>query len=57
MACVKGNGNGTYVRPASEQRRGNESMSHYYQRTGVSMLGASRRTRGTAAPVRQGRGR
>lgn len=49
--------NGRDVRPTSEQRRGNESMSAYYQRTGVSMLGGNSRTRGTAATVRPGRGR
>lgn len=56
MASAQG-GNGTVARPTSEQRRGNESMGNYYRRTGVSMLGQQRRTRGTAAPVRQGRGR
>lgn len=56
MASAQG-GKGTYVRPASEQRRGNESMGNYYRRTGVSMLGASRRTRGTSAQVRPGKGR
>lgn len=56
MASAQG-GNGTAVRPTSQQRRGNESMGNYYRRTGVSMLGASSRTRGTAATVRPGRGR
>lgn len=56
MASAQG-GNGTAVRPTSAQRRGNESMGNYYRRTGVSMLGASGRTRGTAAQVRPGRGR
>ena len=31
-------GRGTAVRPTSEQRRGNESMSNYYRRTGQSAL-------------------
>lgn len=56
MASAQG-GNGTAVRPTSQQRRGNESMGNYYRRTGTSMLGASSRTRGTAATVRPGRGR
>ena len=50
-------GGGTIVRPASQQRRGNESMGNYYRRTGVSMLGQQARTRGRAARVTQGRGR
>ena len=59
MACANGSdgGRGTAVRPTSQQRRGNESMGNYYRRTGVSMLGATGRTRGTAASVRPGRGR
>lgn len=48
--------NGRDVRPTSQQRRGNESMSAYYKRTGVSMLGGNARTRGRAATVTQ-RGR
>lgn len=58
MACANGDGGrGTAVRPTSQQRRGNESMGNYYRRTGVSMLGATSRTRGTAANVRPGRRR
>ena len=56
MASAQG-GKGVAVRPTSQQRRGNESMGNYYRRTGISMLGATGRTRGTAARVRQGRGR
>lgn len=56
MASAQG-GNGPEVRPTSQQRRGNESMSNYYRRTGVSMLGATSRTRGTAATVTSGRRR
>ena len=56
MASSQG-GNGVEVRPTSEQRRGNESMGNYYRRTGVSMLGATGRTRGRAASIRPGRGR
>lgn len=56
MASAQG-GKGVAVRPTSQQRRGNESMGNYYRRTGVSMLGASSRTKGTAAAVRPGRGR
>lgn len=44
-------GNGITVRPASQQRRGNESMSAYYRRTGVSALGGNSRTRGRYAPI------
>lgn len=56
MASAQG-GNGSAVRPTSQQRRGNESMGNYYRRTGVSMLGATGRTRGTAATVTSGRKR
>lgn len=56
MASGQG-GNGTTVRPSSQQRRGNESMGNYYRRTGVSMLGQQARTRGTAARVQTGRRR
>ena len=54
---VQGDRRGTVVREADQARRGNESMSSYYRRTGTSMLGASKRTRGTSANVRPGRGR
>lgn len=54
---VQGDRRGTVVRPATEQRRGQESMASYYRRTGTSMLGASNKTRGTAATIRPGRGR
>lgn len=56
MASAQG-GNGTVARPTSEQRRGNETMGNYYRRTGVSMLGQQRRTRGTSARVTSGRTR
>lgn len=56
MASAQG-GKGTFVRPTSEQRRGNETMGNYYRRTGVSMLGQQARTRGTAARVTSGRKR
>lgn len=32
-------GRGKTMRPSSQQRRGNETMSSYYRRTGTSMLG------------------
>ena len=50
-----GNGSanrGTAVRPTSQQRRGNESMSNYYKRTGQSALGGNARTRGKLTTVR-----
>ena len=52
-----GDGRGTTVRPASAQRRGRESMSAYYRRTGQSALGGNVRTRGRLATVRPVRGR
>ena len=48
-----GKGRGTTVRPASQQRRGNESMGAYYRRTGQSALGGNARTRGRATTIRQ----
>ena len=52
MASVaSGAGRGTTVRPASQQRRGNETMGNYYRRTGMSALGGNSRTRGRTAPV------
>ena len=52
-----GSGNrGTVVRPASAQRRGNESMSAYYRRTGQSALGGNVRTRGRLTTIRPTRG-
>lgn len=45
-----GSGNNT-TRPTSLQRRGNESMSNYYQRIGQSALGGNARTRGRQAPI------
>lgn len=50
-------GNGRDVRPTSDQRRGKESMSNYYIRTGKSKLGATGRTRGTSAKIKPGRAR
>lgn len=50
-------GRGTAVRPASAQRRGRESMSAYYRRTGQSALGGNARTRGRLATVTPVRGR
>lgn len=48
-----GNANrGTTVRPASQQRRGNETMANYYRRTGQSALGGNARTRGRLTTVR-----
>ena len=47
-----GNGRGTVVRPASQQRRGNESMANYYRRTGQSALGGNSRTRGRLTTIR-----
>ena len=35
MASAQG-GNGTAVRPTSQQRRGNESMGNYIRRTGTA---------------------
>ena len=46
-----GSGN-NFVRPASQQRRGNESMGAYYRRTGQSALGGNARTRGRLTTVR-----
>lgn len=48
-----GNGRGTAVRPTSQQRRGNESMSNYYRRTGQSALGGNSRTRGRLTTIRR----
>lgn len=50
------NSNGRTVRPASQQRRGNESMGAYYRRTGMSALGGNARTRGRLTTIRQVRG-
>lgn len=47
-----GNGRGTIVRDASQQRRGNESMGAYYRRTGQSALGGNSRTRGRLTTIR-----
>lgn len=62
MACVRQGsdgqvGNGRDVRGTSQQRRGNESMSSYYNRLGTTMLGGNSRTRGRAANITQVRGR
>lgn len=46
-----------YARGTDQQRRGNESMSSYYKRTGQSALGGNSRTRGRLAPVTPKRGR
>ena len=46
-----GSGN-NFVRPADQQRRGNESMGAYYRRTGQSALGGNARTRGRLTTVR-----
>ena len=45
-----GSGN-NFVRPADQQRRGNETMGQYLRRTGQSALGGNARTRGRLAPV------
>lgn len=46
-------GSGTnFARPASQQRRGGESMGAYYRRTGQSALGGNARTRGRLTTVR-----
>ena len=50
------NSNGRTVRPASQRRRGNESMGAYYRRTGQSALGGNARTRGRLTTIRQVRG-
>lgn len=47
---------GRTVRPASQRRRGNESMGAYYRRTGQSALGGNSRTRGRLTTIRQVRG-
>lgn len=44
-------GRGTVVRPADQRRRGPESMSAYYRRTGMSAMGGNARTRGRLAPI------
>ena len=44
-------GRGTAARGTDQRRRGNESMSAYYQRTGASALGGNARTRGRLAPI------
>ena len=41
-----------YARPTSQQRRGNESMSAYYRRTGQTALGGNVRTRGRLTTIR-----
>lgn len=51
-----GGGRGTTVRPASQARRGNETMADYYRRTGQSALGGNARTRGRLTTIRQTRG-
>lgn len=50
-------GRGTAVRPASAQRRGNETMGSYYRRTGLSALGGNARTRGRLTAITPVRGR
>lgn len=55
MASVRTGG--TTVRPASQARRGAETMGQYYRRTGVSYMGGNARTRGRAATIRPVRGR
>jgi len=52
-----GAGRGIAVRPTSAQRRGNESMSAYYRRTGQSALGGNARTRGRLTTITPTRGR
>lgn len=42
-----------YTRDTSLQRRGNESMSSYYNRVGQSALGGNARTRGRQAPIQR----
>lgn len=52
--------NGVNGRAANGQflrRRRGETMGEYYRRTGVSVVGATNRTRGRAATVRPVRGR
>lgn len=46
-----------FTRGTDQQRRGNESMSSFYHRTGQSALGGNARTRGRLAPIGQGRRR
>lgn len=41
-----------FARPASQRRRGAETMSAYYRRTGQSALGATSRTRGRLTTIR-----
>ena len=41
-----------FVRPTSQQRRGNEPMGNYYRRTGQSALGGNSRTRGRLTTIR-----
>ena len=55
MASVRTGG--TTVRPASQARRGAETMGQYYRRPGVSYMGGNARTRGRAATIRPVRGR
>lgn len=57
FAKPSGGGRGTVVRDAGQRRRGAETMSDYYRRTGVSMLGASNTTRGRAGAISNGRAR
>ena len=50
-------GRGRTVRGADQRRRGNESMSAYYRRTGQSALGGNARTRGRLTTITPTRGR
>lgn len=52
-----GSGRGQIVRPASQQRRGNETMGAYLRRTGQSALGGTAATRGRLVNVTPVRGR
>ena len=49
--------NGRAANGQSLRRRRGETMGEYYRRTGVSVIGATGRTRGRAATVRPVRGR
>ena len=42
-----------FTRPTNQQRRGNESMSNFYRRTGQSALGGNARTRGRLTSIRR----
>lgn len=46
-----------FARGTGAQRRGNESMSNFYRRTGQSALGGNVRTRGRLTAIRPARGR